>query len=76
LLAIGVTAAEGQFHKGDVVALCDEQGREVARGLTNYPATEIQQIRGLPSKRIAQVLGYSPYDEVIHRDNLALVGGN
>ncbi len=76
LLAIGITAAEGQFRKGDVVSLCDEQGREVARGLTNYPAADVQQIRGLPSTRIAQVLGHSPYDEVVHRDNLALVSGN
>jgi len=73
LLAIGITAAEGQFCKGDIVSLCDGQGREVARGLTNYRAAEVQQIRGLPSKPIAQVLGHSPYDEVIHRDNLALV---
>ena len=76
LLPIGITAAEGQFRKGDVVSLCDERGREVARGLTNYQVADVQQIRGLPSKRIAQVLGHSPYDEVIHRDNLALVGGN
>ena len=75
LLAVGITAAEGQFRKGDVVSLCDEQGREVARGLTNYPAADVQQIRGLPSTRIAQVLGHSPYDEVVHRDNLALVSG-
>ncbi len=76
LLAIGITAARGQFDKGDVVSLCDEQGNEVARGLTNYTVGDVQRIKGLQSKRIAQVLGHSPYDEVIHRNNLTLVNGN
>ncbi len=75
LLAIGVLATEGEFVKGDVVALCDEQGKEIARGLTNYRASDIDRIKGLKSDRIAQVLGHKPYEEVIHRDNLALVGG-
>lgn len=73
LLAIGVVAAEGEFTKGDVVALYNDQGQEIARGLTNYTADEIRRIQGLKSSKIAQVLGYRPYDEVIHRDNLALV---
>lgn len=76
LLAIGVAATEGDFNKGDAVALCDEHGREIARGLTNYAAADIHRIQGLPSNRIAQVLGHCPYEEVIHRDNLALVGGD
>jgi glutamate 5-kinase len=76
LLAIGITAADGQFEKGDVVSVCDAQGREIARGLTNYAVGEVQRIQGLQSKRIAQVLGHSPYEEVIHRDNLTLMGGN
>jgi glutamate 5-kinase len=74
LLAIGVLHAEGEFQKGDVLSLCDESGREVARGLTNYRASEIQRIKGLSSRRISQVLGHRPYEEVIHRNNLALVG--
>lgn len=75
LLAIGVVAAEGEFKKGDVVALCDEQGKEIARGLTNYRADDIERIKGLKSDKIAQVIGHMPYEEVVHRDNLALVGG-
>lgn len=73
LLAIGITDAEGEFIKGDVVALCDQDGKEIARGLTNYRASEIHQIKGLKSDRIAQVLGHRPYEEVVHRDNLTLV---
>jgi glutamate 5-kinase len=74
LLAIGITAIEGRFHKGDPVVVCDDQGREVARGLSNYPAADIDRIKGLKSHQIAQVLGHRPYEEVIHRDNLAMLG--
>ncbi len=72
LLAIGIVEVTGQFHKGDLVTLCDQQGHEIARGLSNYHADEIQRIRGLRSDRIAQVLGHRPYEEVIHRDNMAV----
>ncbi len=65
--------AQGDFHKGDVVALCDSEGQVIARGLTNYDAVDVQRIKGLKSAKIAQVLGTRPYEEIIHRDNLALV---
>ncbi|HHK40810.1 MAG TPA: glutamate 5-kinase, partial [Planctomycetaceae bacterium] len=73
LLAIGVTAVEGDFQKGDVVAVVGPDGNEVARGLTNYGSADLQRIRGLHSERIAQVLGHRPYEEVIHRDNLTVL---
>jgi len=73
LLPIGVTHTEGTFVKGDLVSLCDATGREIARGLTNYASSDLERIKGLKSDRIAQVLGHCPYQEVIHRDNLALV---
>jgi len=47
-------------------------GREIARGLTNYSAHQIERIRGLKTSQIARVLGDKPYDEIIHRDNLSL----
>jgi glutamate 5-kinase len=72
LLAAGVVAAEGQFHKGDVVGLRGPDGLEFARGLTNYSAEEIQRIKGLKTRQIAQVLGDCPYDEIIHRDNMVV----
>jgi len=74
LLAIGIVDAKGEFTKGDVVSLCAPNGREIARGLTNYRANEVHQIKGLKSDRIAQVLGHRPYEEVVHRDNLTLIG--
>ncbi len=74
LLAAGIVACEGEFKKGDVISLCDETQREVARGLTNYPSAEIQQIKGRRSNHIAELLGHLPYEEVIHRDNMQVVG--
>ena len=74
LLAAGIIAVEGDFNKGDAVSLCDESHREVARGLTNYASADIQKIKGRKSNRISDVLGHLPYEEVIHRDNLLVVG--
>jgi glutamate 5-kinase len=74
LLAIGVVEVQGEFKKGDVVALRDPQGTEFARGLTNYPAAEIGKIKGLKTEAIAAALGHRPYDEVIHRDNMTVTG--
>ncbi len=74
LLAIGVVDVEGIFHKGDVVALAQREGQEFARGLTNYGAEDLQKIKGLRTGQIAAALGYCPYDEVIHRDNMVITG--
>jgi glutamate 5-kinase len=73
LLAAGVVGTQGDFQKGDVVALCDDEGQVVARGLSNYSSADVERIKGLKSDKIAQVLGRRPYEEVIHRDNLAIV---
>lgn len=73
LLAAGIRAVAGVFATGDVVALADADGRVFARGLANYPADEMRQIAGLKTDRIAEVLGYCPYDEAVHRDNLAVI---
>jgi len=73
LLAIGILKVEGDFQKGDIVALHNDQGTEVARGLTNYPAEDLTRIKGLRSPQILEVLGHRPYEEVVHRDNLVLM---
>ena len=72
LLAIGVTRVEGEFEKGEVVSLVGPDGREVARGLTNFGAREAAAIAGHRSDQIMQVLGDLPYAEMIHRDNLVV----
>ncbi len=74
VLPSGIVRVAGQFAAGDVVACCDEQGREFARGLSSYSANEVEMIRGLRSSEIARRLGFRAHDEVIHRDDLALTG--
>ncbi len=74
VLPSGIIRVAGRFAAGDVVACCDEQGREIARGLASYSADETETIRGLKSSEIAQRLGFRAHDEVIHRDDLVLTG--
>jgi glutamate 5-kinase len=73
LLPIGVVAVEGAFERGEVVACCDAQGKEIARGLVNYSANEVQRIMRKPSAQIESILGYVEESELIHRDNLVLL---
>jgi glutamate 5-kinase len=74
LLPIGVVQVSGSFGKGDVVSLCDPDGVEFARGLSNYAAAAADRIRGLRSDQIRAALDAFPYEEVVHRDNLVLLG--
>lgn len=74
LLPAGVKAVKGGFTMGSVVSIQDEQGRELARGLTNFGSEELEKIRGMNTRRIPEVLGAEAYfDEVVHRDNLVIV---
>lgn len=74
LLPAGVTAVDGPFGHGDAVSVLAPDGREIARGLTAYPADEAAQIAGRRSGDIQEILGYSGGDEIIHRDDLVLLG--
>lgn len=73
LLPVGVRAVSGNFGRGDVVLCRDGAGREVARGLSNYSASEARKILGRSSSEIAVALGYGGEAELIHRDNLVLL---
>lgn len=73
LLPIGVTEVQGEFHRGDVIAVRDAAGRELARGLTNYGSAEARLIARKASNQFELVLGYAAEPELIHRDNLVLV---
>jgi glutamate 5-kinase len=73
LLAVGVKDVSGSFARGEVVSCVDASGKEVARGLVNYTALEVDRIKGQPSNRISEILGYMDEAELIHRDNLVLV---
>ena len=72
LLAVGVTGVEGQFGRGEVVACVDSHGREIARGLVNYPAEEVKRLLGQSSEHIERILGYVAEPELIHRDNMVV----
>jgi len=73
LLPVGVTQVSGDFELGDVVCINSPEGREIARGLTNYNATDIQRIHGRQSSEIESILGFAYGDEVIHRNNMVLL---
>ncbi len=73
LLPSGITAVSGVFVAGDTVAVVDRRGRTVARGLSNYSAEQIDQIKGLKTSQISKVLGDKPYDVVVHRDNMVVL---
>jgi len=72
LLPVGVTAADGNFKRGDAVACVDPHGHEIARGMVNYNADETRKIMGRPSSEVESILGYVDEPELIHRDNLVL----
>lgn len=72
LLAVGVTAVEGIFTRGDLVSCVDSNGVEVARGLVGYSSEEANRIKGHSAESIAGILGYREDDELIHRDNLVV----
>jgi glutamate 5-kinase len=74
LLPVGVRDVEGVFEQGDLVACIDPDGRECARGLINYSSSETRRIMGKPSSQIADILGEMTESELIHRDNLLVLG--
>jgi glutamate 5-kinase len=72
LLPIGMTAVEGDFSRGDVIAVRDAAGVEIARGLANYAAAEARLLCRKPSAEFEKLLGYVAEAEMVHRDNLVL----
>jgi len=73
LLPAGIVAVEGTFSRGDVVAIKSDDGSEIAHGLTNYNSDDIQRIRGKKTQEVRKALAEAAYDEVVHRNNLAMV---
>ena len=72
LLPIGMTGVTGEFSRGDVIAIRDEQGTEIARGLANYASAEARLLCRKPSHEYEALLGYPAEPEMVHRDNLIL----
>ncbi|WP_297724207.1 glutamate 5-kinase [Limnohabitans sp. Rim8] len=72
LLAIGMTSVEGEFSRGDVIAIRDDAGTEIARGLANYASAEARLICRKSSSEFENLLGYTAEPEMVHRDNMIL----
>ncbi len=72
LLPIGMTAVDGDFSRGDVIAVRDGRGVEVARGLANYASSEARLLCRKSSADFERLLGYAAEPEMIHRDNMVL----
>ncbi len=72
LLPIGMTGVTGDFSRGDVIAIRDAEGVEMARGLANYASVEARLICRKPSSEFEKLLGYAAEPEMVHRDNLVL----
>ena len=72
LLPIGMVQVDGDFSRGDVIAVLDPSGTEIARGLANYASSEARLICRKPSSEIERLLGYAAEAEMLHRDNLVI----
>jgi glutamate 5-kinase len=73
LLPAGVRAVQGDFSRGDPLSVRDEDGRELARGLSAYDAEAARLIAGHRSEELEALLGWRGRDEIIHRDDLVLL---
>lgn len=73
LLPSGILGVSGNFEVGDAVYCIDSTGNRIAKGLVNYSSVEIDKIKGRNTREIEDILGYKYSDEIIHRDNLALL---
>ncbi|WP_455282222.1 glutamate 5-kinase, partial [[Eubacterium] cellulosolvens] len=71
LLPSGITKLEGKFNSGDIVSLIHEE-QEIAKGIVDYSAEELEKIKGTSSDQIEKILGYKNYNNVIRRENMVL----
>lgn len=76
LFAVGIKEVDGDFDSNSTVKICNLKGVEVARGISNYPSDTLNRIKGLRTSEIFQAMGEPVADEVIHRNNLALLSGS
>jgi len=75
LLAKGIVKIDGKFEKGDVVSIKNLENKELAVGITSYSYNEVEKIIGKHTKEFEKILGYKDYDEVIHINNMEIIGG-
>lgn len=75
LLPKGVIDVKGEFLSGSIVDIVDVNEKVIGKGITNYSSEEIKRIKGYNTCCIEELIGYKDYDEIIHANNLALLGG-
>jgi len=73
LLSVGISGISETFERGAVVQLLSHEGKPLALGISNYSSQEIQKLIGEQSKKIEDCLGYTVGNEIVHRDNMALL---
>ncbi len=73
LLPAGITTVEGRFERGDALSILDEQGVEIARGLSAYSSEDARRIKGHNSSEIEELLGFAGRAEMVHRDDLVMM---
>ena len=73
LLPIGVKSITGEFKRGEIISCIDLDGKEIARGLSNYDSIQATSIMGKSSEEIGELLDCKDEDELIHRDNMILI---
>ncbi|MFH1848037.1 MAG: glutamate 5-kinase [Candidatus Omnitrophota bacterium] len=73
LLASGIIGRTGVFNRKDIVSVMNEKNVEFARGVINFSSAEIDKIKGLKTAQMHEALGYRSGDEVIHKDDLAIL---
>jgi len=73
LLPAGIKSIEGKFEFGNCVSLIDENKKEIGRGLVNYDSRDLDEIKGMKTSAVRALFGNNFYEEVIHRDDLALI---
>ena len=74
LLPVGVSETYGKFERGDIVRVKNPDGKDCAIGLVNYASEDVKKIKGKRSSQIESLLGFAYGDEVIHHNNMTLLG--
>jgi glutamate 5-kinase len=73
LLAVGIKTCVGNFHRGDIISIYNDEQEKIGFGLSNFESTEVELIKGHPSEEYYEILGFHGTDEVIHKDNLVVI---
>ncbi len=73
LFAAGIVSVKGSFNSSQAVQIVSQANDEIARGIVNYSSSEVMRIQGSKSNQIVSILGYCESEEVIHRNNIALL---